>query len=146
MRAREYFYERIVIECDRAQAAGSEFAVVALRLEDRSREDSKNTPIEEALRILVPASRESDCVAVLGSLEIGILAPNTGRDQAATLAQRMANLVALGTDSALPVRSGWAVFPSDAKEAGSLVALAREASQADKAAAIKPGSDEVVAA
>jgi GGDEF domain-containing protein len=126
MRAREYFYDRIVIECDRARAAHSEFTVVAIRLPDDGQNANNDLQIEEALVLLQPSIRESDCLAILGPLEIGILSLNTSGDQAAALTERVRSVLETGDEATPRVRAGWAAYPADAEETGALVAVARE--------------------
>jgi GGDEF domain-containing protein len=125
LRAREYFYDRIVIECNRASAAQAEFTVVAMRLEDDSR-NSAEAHVQEALRLLRPAISESDCLAVLGPMEIGVLSQKTSREQAAAFTESVRSIIETGDEAAPRVRAGWAVYPVDAEAAGVLVALARE--------------------
>lgn len=126
-RKREYFYDRIVIQCERAKAAGSEFTVVALRLEGSDKDEFKSTQnSEKALRILTPTAEESECLAILGPHEIGILAPKADSAHAAAFAERLRSLVAMTAEATLKVRVGWAVYPTDSVDAGSLVGVARE--------------------
>jgi GGDEF domain-containing protein len=126
LRQREYFYDRIILECDRASIDHSEFTVVALRLNDDAGGPVGLEASERILRVLAPMAEESDCLAALGPHEIGILAPKTDGAHAAALAERLRSLVALSTDSPLQVRVGWSVYPADGGEAGGLVGLARQ--------------------
>jgi hypothetical protein len=128
LRSREYFYDRIVIECERAKQSRSQFTVVALRMDDNDPEDGKEVQnSEQALSVLAPTTRESDFLAILGPRELGILVPGVGAVQAPAFAMRSRSLIEMaGPDGATGVRVGWAVYPIDAEEAGSLVGLARE--------------------
>ena len=127
LRQREYFYDRIVIECDRAQAARGEFTVVALRLDEAESDEVKEVQnSEKALRALAPTAKEADCLAALGPNELGVLAPHTKAPDAAAYAERLRDLVTLTVDASLLVRVGWSVYPTDAEEAGALVGLARK--------------------
>jgi GGDEF domain-containing protein len=125
LRQREYFYDRLVIECQRAQATGSRFSVVALRINEP--EDS-GTHIAAALIALKPVVRDSDCLAALGPHEIGVLAPRIQGSEAESFADHLRRLVSAATtrDGGRDVHAGWAVYGRDADEAGALVGIARE--------------------
>ena len=128
LRRREYFYDRIVIECDRAASNGSQFAVVTMRLDTAEKDDTKAIHLsEQALSILAPLAKESDCLSVLGPREIGVLAPNIDVKQAPTFSGHLRSLVMQGiNDPGTEVRVGWAIYGVDAMEAGGLVGYARE--------------------
>jgi GGDEF domain-containing protein len=128
LRRREYFYDRIVIECDRAAGNGSQFAVVTMRLDTADKGDKKLNQLSgQAVSILLPLAKESDCLSVLGPREIGILAPDVDVRQAPGFAEKLRSLVIEGVDNpGTEVRVGWAVYGVDAMEAGGLVGFARE--------------------
>jgi GGDEF domain-containing protein len=128
LRQREYFYDRIVIECERSKASGNDFSVIALRVgETAGAGGSEGLSSEDALRALQPIIKDSDCLAALGPHEIGVLVPRLSRDQVPSFAERLRSLLEMASsDPALRIRVGWAVYPRDAEEAGSLVGLARE--------------------
>ena len=97
LRKREYFYDRIVIECDRAAGSGSQFTVVTMRLENTDHDEKKAAQLsEQALAILAPTAKESDCLAILGPREIGMLAPDVDAKQALAFSQRLRSLVIEG--------------------------------------------------
>ena len=127
LRRREYFYERIVYECDLAEARRGEFAVIALRLEERPTSSLTEGKLAEAIGALEPMIREQDCVAALGPHEIGVLAPRIRVVDAEAFAERLrARLEATPWDRPMKVLAGWAVYPLDARDAGPLVGVARK--------------------
>ena len=128
LRRREYFFDRIVLECSRAAVTRQAFTVVAMRLTAPHSSDSEK--INRAIRALEPVVREFDCLSSLGPHEIGVLAHGVDNDEAPTLCNNLAQIVA----NAFPghggtgreVIAGYAVFPEDSEEAGTLIAMARE--------------------
>jgi GGDEF domain-containing protein len=127
LRQREYLYERIVIECERARHNRREFTVVALRLGEAEDGDSNDAlATAQAMTMLAPILEESTCIALMGPREIGIMAPHVQMAQAPAYAARAREQVEAGSiDLRTPVRVGWAVYPVEAQEAGGLVGLAR---------------------
>ena len=127
-RRREYFYDRIVIECERAKMRRGEFTVVALRIEPNGDEVFEGRKLELALGALEPLIRDYDCLAALGPHEIGVLAPRITGDDAEAFAESLCTLVRealAGQDAEADVHAGWAVFGAVAPDAGELVGLAR---------------------
>jgi GGDEF domain-containing protein len=128
LRRREYFFDRIVLECSRAGLTGQHFTVVALRLTVPQSSDSEK--ISRAIRALEPIVREYDCLSSLGPHEIAVLAHGVGDAEAPILANNLAQVVT----NAFPevpvtddeVVAGYAVFDSDSKDAGTLIGIARE--------------------
>ncbi len=128
LRRREYFFDRIVLECSRAGLTGQKFAVVALRLTVPQSSDTEK--ISRAIKALEPVVREYDCLSSLGPHEIGVLAHGIGELEAPILASNLAQLVT----NAFPetpvtddeVIAGYAVFDADSNDAGTLIGIARE--------------------
>lgn len=127
LRRREYFFDRIVLECSRATTTGEAFTVIAMRL--TVPEQSDNEKISRAIRALEPVVREFDCLSSLGPHEIGVLAHGIEHGEADTICQHLAQIVA----DAFPdhpgeseVIAGYAVFNQDSTEAGALIGIARE--------------------
>lgn len=126
MRHREYFFDRVAIECSRSGATQEEFTIVTLRLPSAAFDDGAR--ISRAIQALEPVVRDYDCLSSLGPHEIAVLAHGVGQANAAGLSQRLAQIAAGTLDSTVTQRvvAGHAVFDADASEAGSLIAIARE--------------------
>jgi GGDEF domain-containing protein len=127
LRRREYFYDRIVIECERARARRSQFSIFVLKVGAEGI-PATTDEIAKALGALEPMVKELDCLASISQQEIGVLAPLVPADQAPELAKRIRALVsyALNADyGTTQVRSAYAVYERDAVDAGELVGVAR---------------------
>jgi GGDEF domain-containing protein len=126
LRRREYFYERVVIECQRAKASGSRFAVIALRFR-RDENEASPEMLATALHAIEPHLGSNDRVAALASHEIGVLSFRVAAEPVRFLAKRLedalAEAVAGGDESHISV--GWAVYGVDGDDAGALVGMAR---------------------
>jgi GGDEF domain-containing protein len=128
LRRREYFFDRIVLECSRAALTHQPFTIVALRLTVPQSTDSEK--IARSIKALEPVVREYDCLSSLGPHEIAVLAHGIGQDEAPVLANNLAQLVTEAFPE-IPVKddeviSGYAVFDVDANDAGALIGIARE--------------------
>lgn len=128
LRRREYFFDRVELECSRSAITGDHFAVVALRLEAPSTGDVEK--IARAISLLESVVREYDCLSSLGPHEIAILAHGIGADEAPVLANNLSQFVAEAFTNAQGVETeviaGYAVFSGDARDAGTLIGMARE--------------------
>lgn len=69
---REYFLERILLECSRAQSDGGFFAVLSLRVSGQSGNNNEN--ILRSMRALERFVSDYDCLSSLGPNEIGVIA------------------------------------------------------------------------
>lgn len=126
MRRREYFFDRLVTECNLKDGRG-QFTVVTLRLEEPGEVAAQEAKIASAINALEPLVREQDCLAALGPHEIGVLAPRVSAEEAPKFAERLRALVQQASAGReLRVEAAWAVYPSDADEAGALVGTARK--------------------
>jgi hypothetical protein len=128
LRRREYFFDRIVLECSRAGLTNDRFTIVTLRLTVPLSSDTEK--ITRAIKALEPVVREYDCLSSLGPHEIAVLAHGIGEDEAPVLANNLAQLVT-GAYPEMPVTddevvSGYAVFDVDSNDAGTLIGIARE--------------------
>lgn len=122
LRRREYFYERVVLECERAEKQGREFSVIVLRLQ----EPEGSAGVQATLEAFEPMVKEYDCMTVLGPQEVGILAPRIGYADAQRVAQHLSGLLASTAGPETYVFTGWAVYGRDARDAGTLVGIARQ--------------------
>ena len=127
MRRREYFYDRIVAQCDMARTSEVEdFTVVALRLEKQADEGEDLARVEKAMHEIRAVIKDHDFIAMLGPHEIGVLGLKTGYQEALIFAEMLRNQLTFSLGDASDVRVGWAVYPHDGDEAGVLVGMARE--------------------
>lgn len=128
LRRREYFFDRIVLECSRAGITKQPFTVIAMRLSVPQSSDSEK--INRAIAALEPVVREYDCLSSLGPHEIAVLAHGIDNEEAPILADNLAQLVADAFPEApeddRDVCAGFAVFDLDSTDAGSLIGIARE--------------------
>ncbi len=136
LRRREYFFDRIVLECSQSAASGELFAVIAMRLSVPSRSDAEK--ITRAIHALEPAVREYDCLSSLGPHEIGVLAHGVQEETINALTARLSEMVrsSFPEDEVadLDIQTGSAVYGRDAEEAGALVGIARSRLMRQRAA------------
>jgi GGDEF domain-containing protein len=127
LRRREYFFDRIVLECSQSAASGEPFAVIALRLSMPSKSDTEK--ITRAIHALEPAVREYDCLSSLGPHEIGVLAHGVDQEAVQSLTERLSEMIRTGFPADdtrdLGIQAGCAIYGRDADEAGALVGIAR---------------------
>ncbi len=125
---REYFLERIVLECSRARADHGFFAVISLRLSVQFGSDNEN--VLKSMRVLERLVPDYDCLSSLGPHEIGVLARDLEDREIKEIARRLVQAVVEGfsddESGEVDVQAGWAVYGKDASEAGALVGIARE--------------------
>ncbi len=136
LRRREYFYERVVIECQRAKVPGNRFAVIALRFR-RDEKEASPEMLATALHAIEPYLASADRVAALASHEIGVMSSNVDSEPVRFTVKRLedalADTVAGGDTSHISV--GWAVYGVDGTEAGPLIGMARMRLQKNAASA-----------
>ena len=123
MRGREYFYDRIVIECERASSDRTQFTVTVLRITDEAAFGERY--MRDALKELSSAIGESDCLSTISPREIGVLAPSLSSAGAAAFSTRLAAIAASVLPNDGAIRVGHVVYGVDAKDAAELVAIAR---------------------
>ena len=142
LRGREYFYNRIVIECQRAQARQSRFTVVVLRLQGE-KEPSSQVHLDKALSALEAMVKEFDCLAAISSHEIGVLAPSVTEQNASDFTRRVQETVAsaLPEGSVREVEAAYVIYGLDATDAGELLGTARSRNLASTVAKDIPGTD-----
>lgn len=128
MRRREYFFDRIVLECSRSGLMNTPFTVVAMRLTVPQSSDSEK--ISRAIAVLEPVVRQYDCLSSLGPHEIAVLAHGVDENEAPILAANLAQIVSESfkevPEASREVAVGYAVFDLDSNEAGALIGIARE--------------------
>jgi two-component system response regulator AtoC len=111
-----YFEGRLEEECGRAAAAGGTFAVVRLHV-------PPGTPSETTSEIVATSLRPGDVLACYGPDEYETLLLEPDRQRAERLVERMVE--GLGRRG-IAARSGAAFYPTDARTADGLIAMACE--------------------
>ena len=132
--------DRLRYEIARHVRHDEAFAVLALDLDgfkavnDRFGHDAGDEVLRDTAHALVDAVRAQDTVVRLGGDEFCVLAPQTDREKAAGLAERVDDALASVTTGVrgLSASIGTAVFPQDGTTAEGLLAAADEAAVAAK--------------
>ncbi len=132
---RRYFYDRLALECERAQRQGTPFSVLLFRF-DPDTVEHKRGGAETTLRLLgdmlVRETRGSDVVAVLGANELAVAAVGVDGRAASDIGQRLRLAIEkllterLGAHLSHPVRLGVSWYPGEGSNAAALLRLARE--------------------
>ena len=128
LRHREYFFERVVIECMRSERTGIPFGIFTARFGTGVGHSAETAAALEALGGLV---RQTDSLASLGPQEIGVLGAGMGHREAPAFGYRLKGMLetSTGADNDEQVNVGWAIWGIDGDDAGSLVGLARSRMQ-----------------
>ena len=132
--------DRLAYEVARHSRHGWSFALVALDLNDFKSINERfgHSGGDELLRdvglALRAAVREQDTVARLGGDEFCVLAPETDREEAARLEERLRPAVrrATGGFEDLSTSIGYAIFPEDGASAAAITTAADAAQAKDK--------------
>ncbi len=137
LRRREYFFNRLLVECDKAHDDGHVFAVVVLRLQPEPGTPPELRRIHAALEALEPLSAEYDWLAAIGAVEVAMLAPGIREDTLDTFVGRLKDRVdeALRDDDKVTVIPGWALYGPEASGASDLISRARQMLPRTEAAA-----------
>lgn len=125
LRQREYFYERVVIECQRAKADASSLAVVVIRLPPAESGDTDASLTQRAIESLEPMVTDYDCLAAISAHEIAVLVPRIDGSEVANVVARLQ--AAVGAEGGSAVDAGWAVYGEQSTDAGDLLGHARSA-------------------
>ena len=136
-RNRAHFYDRLALDCDRAEKHDSIFAVALLQMGlARPRGQISAELLRQAANHLKNLTRASDLVALIGANEFGVLLAGAHGEMAHTLAERLcASLAAKLPDSieangyaiSPTIKVGVAVYGDDGNTPESLFAAARSA-------------------
>jgi diguanylate cyclase (GGDEF)-like protein len=134
--ARAYFYDRLSLECERAQRLDIPVSLLLFRFDVAAAADRRGGP-EKALQqlgdALVRGTSDSDAVAVLGANELAVAASGSDKEFALDLGQRLCAALdkALsgrrGSSAGRCVRLGVSTYPNDARDAQELIQHARRA-------------------
>jgi hypothetical protein len=127
LRRREYFFDRVVLECQRSRETTEAFAIVVIRVSPAGNQPPKAKQIEQALAALQPKVREYDCLSLISPYEIGVLALGVGAgEDAPAFTEMLRNLVAESSaNEDLTVGAGYAVYGRGATDAGAMLGKAR---------------------
>ena len=125
---REYFLERIALECSRALSDHGSFAVFSLRVSVQPGNSNENVSL--SLRALEGFAEDYDCFSSLGPDEVGIIAlglqDREAKGRAQQLVQAVIDRFSAEESGAVDIKAGWAVYGKDAEDAGALLGIARE--------------------
>lgn len=135
---RAYLYDRLSLECERAERSGNVFSLVVLQVRlDSSVSGSAPTlpgaALQEVGRLLDSLTHPSDLVALLSGSELAILSMGVERRDRGTLQERLRGAVAAALPRLLlrpalvAVRSGSATFGEDGNDPETLIQAARAA-------------------
>lgn len=143
--ARAYFYDRLGLDCDRAQRLDIPVSLLLFRFELAAVAGRRGGP-ERALQqlsdALVRGTRDSDAVAVLAANELAVATSGVDKESALDLGQRLCAALdkALtgrpGGSAGKCLRLGVSTYPDDARDAQELIRYARLAMG-------DPGKDQV---
>ncbi len=125
LRNRAYLYDRLSLECDRAEHDASVFSVLVLRV-------SGSAPILERLAELIArVIHRSDIVALLSGRELAILSVGLGEKERGLLLERLRGAVAAelcrlpGKPAIKDIQGGAATYGVDGDDPNTLVQAAR---------------------
>ena len=133
---RTYMYDRISLECARAERGGDVFSVITLQiLIASSHLETAVSLSKEALLDIADTvdslTHPADLVARLSGSELGIVAIGVDKDNRRAIVERLRSAIAadlprvLGGPSASEVKAGVATFGIDGKDSAALVKAAR---------------------
>lgn len=123
---RRYFSQRLRTELENAKLRGTPLAVILTDLDnlkeinDSDGHEAGDSAIVKAAAVLSSSVRSTDIVARLGGDEFGILLPNTPREAARNIVNRISE-IAGQTSPNLSISAGLAVYPEDADDPDSLL-------------------------
>ena len=129
---RQYFYDRLALECERARRQGTTFSLIVMRFEHRAGRGRR--PDADSLRRLSTAlgrtARANDLAAVLGGNELAVAAIGVSRKMLPQVRERFETaLEASLADSGeqLQLRLGSATYGARCRHPSTLLRLARAA-------------------
>ena len=131
---RAYLYDRLSLECDRAERGGIVFSVFVLQIRgSASKPILSNAVLRRLAEMINSCMRSTDLVALLSGSELAVLAIGVGQEARAvllgTLQTVVADELARHLDPATPVKviGGTATYGVHGKEPAALVQAARTA-------------------
>ncbi len=129
LRQREFFFDRLELECERCRGADSGPAVVVLRIAAADAREPDLRLVDKAMQALQPLVASIDCLALISPREIGVMFPDTAASDIPAIAEdaRSAIVGAAAIRQELKVEAGWAIFEDSCNDAADLVGKARAA-------------------
>lgn len=138
LHTRQYLYDRLSLECDRARRLNSTFSVIVLQLHQRRTKDGDpialpRPALQEVARLIDRLTHSSDLVARLSDSEVALVAMGADRSNREALVERLRTAVVLelprliGSSDQSLVKAGAATFGRDGTDERSLVQAARTA-------------------
>lgn len=126
LRRREYFYDRLLLECDRARQTGIAFSVVVLRTKVDEGSSFEVSPVQRVTEVMAPLAKEYDWLAPIGVQEVAMFAPKLTHDAAASFAEDLRSRVQESLHMPhVSLAAGWATYGPGLDEAGDLLGHAR---------------------
>ncbi len=135
---RTFLYDRLSLECERAERSGGVFYVIILQI--RLYRPTlgllptlSNAMLQQVAELINRLTRRSDLVALLSGSELAILAFELGRENQDDMLERLRNAVAtelsrlLDGSAMVNVAGGVATYGVQGKEPGALIHAARVA-------------------
>ncbi len=136
---RTYLFDRLALECERAQRGGAVFSVIVLQIRGgntRTRPDHKTEPLSsgalrEIAEVIDSMTHPTDMVAMLSNSELVVVAIRIDRETRHALQARLSEAVSikipelLSSDAAYDVKTGSATYGVDGSEPSALVQAAR---------------------
>jgi diguanylate cyclase (GGDEF)-like protein/putative nucleotidyltransferase with HDIG domain len=133
---RRGFRELLDLEVERARRGGTAMAVLAGDLDnfkdinDRSGHKAGDAALQRVAKLLLGHKREIDTVARVGGEQFALIAPDTDRDSAVALAERLRRLLReefAGESIPLTISFGVSVYPEHGETAAALLHAADQA-------------------
>ena len=140
---RQYFLDRLSLECERARRQGTTFSLILMRFECSA--GHGRAPGARALRrlgaVLTRTVRSNDLVALLGGNELAVVAMGVPRKEVPQVADRLKDALGgslVDCGDRLDLRLGAATYGARCRDPGALLRLAR------RSLAGRPSSEEEV--
>ncbi len=135
---RTYLFDRLSLECERAERSGGVFSVFVLHIRVGEAKRGplpvvSNTALERVAELINRLTHSTDLVALLSGSELAVLTIGVTRESRGDLLERLRVAVAeevphlLDQPAMASVAGGAATYPADGKEPGALVQAARAA-------------------
>lgn len=135
LRNRTYLYDRLSLECERAERTGGVFSVIVLEIRAAGGPDEMQRALPDAVfqkagQILDRLTRPTDLVALLSGSELAILTVGADATKPDLLKERVCTALAEelsrlpGQASTINVVGGVATYGSDGEDPGALVQAA----------------------
>jgi GGDEF domain-containing protein len=136
LHTRPYFYDRLALECDRAQQTPEPFSVIVLQFyapgpQTKNKPPLSNTTLEKTAELINTITHASDEVGLLSGSELAVLVVRVDREKRHVLQERLQRTVTaalpdlIGHPAMIDVRSGGATYGVDGTQPGGLIQAAR---------------------